>query len=52
MVNGIGSLISLSDLFHALATQDLLHLHMNCEILGSGSVKNAIGNLIGIPLNL
>ena len=36
----------------ALAIQDLLCFHMNCEISCSGSVKNAIGNLIGIPLNL
>ena len=25
---------------------------MNCEFFGSSSVKNAIGNLIGITLNL
>ena len=36
----------------ALAIQGLLCFHMNCEIFGSSSVKNAIGNLIGIALNL
>ena len=36
----------------ALAIQGLLCLHMNCEVFCSGSVKNAIGNLIGIALNL
>ena len=35
-----------------LAIRDLLCLHMNCEIFCSSSVKNAIGNLIGIILNL
>ena len=36
----------------ALATQGLLCFHMNCEFFYSSSVKNAIGNLIGITLNL
>ena len=36
----------------ALAIGDLLCFHMNCEIFCSSSVKNAIGNLIGIVLNL
>ena len=36
----------------ALALQGLLCFHMNCEIFYSSSVKNAIGNLIGIALNL
>ena len=36
----------------ALAIQGLLCFHMNCEILCSSSVKNIIGNLIGIALNL
>ena len=36
----------------ALAIQGLLNFHMNCEIFRSSSVKNAIGNLIGISLNL
>ena len=36
----------------ALAIQGSLCLHMNCEIFCSSSVKNAIGNLIGITLNL
>ena len=35
----------------ALAIQGLLCFHMNCEIFCSSSVKNAIGNLIGITLN-
>ena len=36
----------------ALAIQGLSCFHMNCEIVCSNSVKNAIGNLIGIALNL
>ena len=36
----------------ALAIQGLLCFHMNCEIFCSNSVKNVIGNLIGIALNL
>ena len=36
----------------ALAIQGLLCFHMNCEIFCCSSVKNAIGNLIGITLNL
>ena len=32
----------------ALAIWGLLCFHMNCEIYCSSSVKNAIGNLIGI----
>ena len=36
----------------ALAIQGLLCFHVNCEIFCSSSVKNVIGNLIGITLNL
>ena len=36
----------------ALAIQGLLCFHMNCEIFCSSSVKNVIGNLIEITLNL
>ena len=36
----------------ALDIQGLLCFLMNCEIFGSSSVKNAIGILIGIALNL
>ena len=36
----------------ALAIQGLLCFHMNCEIFCSSSLKNVIGNLIGIALNL
>ena len=35
-----------------LVLQGLLCLHMNCEFFCSSSVKNAIGNLIGVTLNL
>ena len=35
----------------AVAIQGLLCFHMNCETF-SNSVENAIGNLIGIILNL
>ena len=35
-----------------LAIRGLLCFHINCEIFCSSSVKNAIGNLIGIALNL
>ena len=36
----------------ALAIWGLLCFHMNCENFCSSSVKNVIGNLIGIALNL
>ena len=36
----------------ALAIRGLLCFHMICEIFCSSSVKNVIGNLIGITLNL
>ena len=36
----------------AQAIRGLLYFHMKCEIFCSISVKNAIGNLIGITLNL
>ena len=36
----------------ALAIRGLLCFHTNCEIFCSSSVKNAIGNLIEITLNL
>ena len=36
----------------ALAIQGLLCFHMKCKNFCSSSVKNAIGNLIGIALNL
>ena len=36
----------------ALAIQGLLCCHANCEIFCSGSVKDTIGSLIGIALNL
>ena len=35
-----------------LAVQGILCFHMNCENFCSSSVKKAIVNLIGIPLNL
>ena len=50
-----GRLIPPAPLFFlktALAIWGLLCFHMNCEILCCSSVKNAIGNLIGITLNL
>ena len=36
----------------ALAIQGLLCFYMNCESFCSSSVKNVIGNLIGIAANL
>ena len=36
----------------ALAIQGLLCFYMNCEIFCSSSMKNVIGSLIGITLNL
>ena len=36
----------------ALTIRGLLCFHMNCEISCSSSVTNAIGDLIGIELNL
>ena len=49
-----GRLIPLAPFFlkTALAIQGLLYFHMNWEIFCSSSVENAIGNLIGIALNL
>ena len=35
-----------------LAIRGLLCFHTNCKIFCSNSVKNAIGSLIGIALNL
>ena len=35
-----------------LAIWGLLYFHTNCNMFCSNSVKNAIGNLIGIALNL
>ena len=36
----------------ALAIRDFLGSHVNCEIFCFSSMKNTIGNLIGIALNL
>jgi len=36
----------------ALAIQGLLCFQTNCEIIYSSSVKNTVGSLIGIALNL
>ena len=36
----------------ALAIRGLLCFHRNCETFCSSSVKNVMGNLIGIALNL
>ena len=50
-----GSLIPPAPFFFlkiALAIRRLLCFHTNCEIFCSNSVKNAIGSLIGIVLNL
>ena len=50
-----GSLIPPAPFFFlkiALAVWGLLCFHTNCKISYSSSVKNAIGNLIGIALNL
>ena len=35
-----------------LASQGFLYFHTNCEIICSSSVKNTVGSLIGIALNL
>ena len=50
-----GSLIPLAPFFFlktALAIQGLLCFHTNCESFCSSSVKKAVGNLVGIALNL
>ena len=50
-----GRLITTAPFFFlktSLAIQGLLCFHTNCKIFCSSSVKNAIGNLIGIALNL
>jgi len=36
----------------ALAILGFLYFHINCEIICSSSVKNTVGSLIGIALNL
>ena len=36
----------------ALAIQGFLYFHTNCEIICSTSLKNTVGRLIGITLNL
>jgi len=36
----------------ALAIRNFLCFHTNCEIICSSSVKNTIGSLIGVVLNL
>ena len=36
----------------ALAIRGFLYFHTNCEIICSSSVKNTVGRLIGIALNL
>ena len=36
----------------ALDIRGFLYFHTNCEIICSSSVKNTIGSLIGIELNL
>ena len=36
----------------ALAIQDPVCVHTNCEMFGFSSVKNTIGSLIGLALNL
>ena len=35
-----------------LAIRGFLYFHINCEIMCSSSVKNTVGSLIGIALNL
>ena len=47
-----GRLIPPAPFFSQLVIQGLLCFHINCEIFCSSSVKYAIGNLIGIALNL
>ena len=50
-----GRLVPSAPLFFlktALAIWGLFCFHVNCEIFFSSSVKNVIGNLIGITLNL
>ena len=36
----------------SLAIRGFLYFHTNCEIICSSSVKNTVGSLIGIALNL
>ena len=36
----------------AFAIRDFFYIHTNCEIICSSSVKNTIGSLIGVALNL
>ena len=51
----LGRLISPAPFFFlktALAILGLLCFHVNCEIFCSSGVKNAVGNLMEIALNL
>ena len=51
----LGRLIPPAPIFFlktALTIRGLLCFHMNCEIFYPSSVKDAIGNLIGVTLNL
>ena len=36
----------------ALAIRGFLYFHTNCEIIYSSSLKNTVGSLMGIALNL
>ena len=36
----------------ALSIQGFLYFHTKCEIICSSSVKNTVGSLIGLALNL
>ena len=51
-VRKVDSTSSILFLKTALGSWDLLCFHVNCKIFCPTSVKNAIGNLIGITLNL
>ena len=51
-VRQVDSFISIFFLKIAFAIRGFLYFHINCEIICSSSVKNTIGSLIGIALNL
>ena len=48
-VDSSGSILPSQD---CLAIRGFLYFHKNCEIICSSSMKNTIGSLIGIALNM
>ena len=49
---GLGEAGLLSYIGWVAVFKFILYFHTNCEIICSSSVKNTVGSLIGIALNL